>query len=185
MHLVTVEALSAIGATPERALRWLEPLRATCNAYDISTPQRASAFLAQIGHESGGLRYTTEIWGPTAAQLRYEGRADLGNVQPGDGLRYRGHGLIQVTGRMNHAQVRDRLRSRLGPHVPDFESSPELLAHEPWAALCAGDYWSSRRLNRLADVDDFQGITRKINGGLNGYADRMQRWHAVRREFGL
>lgn len=185
MHLITVEALRAIGASPARAQRWLEPLRATCQAYDISTPKRICAFLAQIGHESEGLLHTTEIWGPTDAQRRYEGRADLGNVNPGDGLRYRGHGLIQITGRSNHAQVRDRLRKRLGAHVPDFEELPELLAHEPWAALCAGDYWDSRNINPLADADDFKAVTRKINGGLNGYEDRSRRWRAVRQEMGL
>ena len=185
MHLITVEALRAIGASAARAQRWLEPLRATCQAYDISTPKRVCAFLPQIGHESEGLMYTTELWGPTAAQKRYEGRADLGNVKHGDGLRFRGHGLIQITGRSNHAQVRDRLRERLGAHVPDFEEFPELLAHEPWAALCAGDYWDSRNINPLADADDFEAVTRKINGALNGYADRERRWKAVRRFMGL
>ena len=185
MHLITVESLRAIGASPARAQRWLEPLRATCQSYDISNARRICAFLAQIGHESQGLFYTTEVWGPTAVQRRYEGRADLGNVQRGDGSRYRGHGLIQITGRSNHAQVRDRLRKRLGAHVPDFENSPEQLAFEPWAALCAGDYWDSRNLNALADLDKFEAITRKINSGLNGYEDRQARWHAVRKEFGL
>lgn len=185
MHLITVEALQAIGANLTRAQRWLEPLRATCEAYDINTRKRVCAFLAQVGHESEGLLYTTELWGPTAAQRGYEGRSDLGNVRPGDGLRYRGHGLIQITGRSNHAQIRDRLRARLGAHVPDFEERPELLAHEPWAALCAGDYWDSRNINQLADVDAFEAITRKVNGGLNGHKDRLQRWHAVRQEMGL
>lgn len=182
---VTLETLRAIGASQTGAHRWLEPLQATCEAYGINTGERVAAFLAQIGHESQGLVHTTELWGPTAAQRRYEGRRDLGNVKPGDGLRYRGHGLIQITGRANHAAVRDRLRKRLGEHVPDFEERPELLAHEPWAALSAGDYWDSRHLNQLADAGDFEQLTRRINGGLNGYEDRLQRWRAVRREMGL
>ena len=184
MH-ITTRVLRAIGASPPNALRWLAPIQSTCDTYGINTPERMAAFLAQIGHESGGLRHTSELWGPTAAQQRYEGREDLGNVRRGDGLRYRGHGLIQITGRANHAAVRDRLRERLGDSVPDFEASPELLAQAPWAALSAGDYWDSRNLNALADAGDFEGITRKINGGLNGYGDRKQRWGAVRREMGL
>ena len=122
------------------------------------------------------------MWGPTAAQSNYEGRADLGNSQPGDGSRYRGHGLIQVTGRFNHARVRDRLRARLGDGVPDFEASPELLAQPEWAAMSAADYWDDRGLNALADQatpEAFVAITRKINGGTNGLADRQARLAAV------
>jgi putative chitinase len=126
------------------------------------------------------LRSTTEQWGPTPAQRRYEGRADLGNTQPGDGERFKGHGFIQVTGRFNHARVRDRLRERF-PDVPDFEAEPERLAELPWAALSAADYWDDKGLNALADAGDFAAITRKINGGLNGQADRLARWGKAKR----
>ncbi len=77
----------------------------------INTPARAAAFLAQVGHESGQLRYLREIWGPTPAQVRYEGRADLGNAQPGDGKRFMGRGLIQITGRKNYADCGAALAS--------------------------------------------------------------------------
>lgn len=186
--------LSTLGARPAHAelhQPWLERAMA---AYGIATPARAAAFLAQLAHESGRFRYTVEIWGPTAQQLRYErdpgalwARRDtrnaatlrnalafeLGNSEPGDGARYRGHGLIQVTGRFNHARRRDRLRARFGPEVPDFEAFPEQLAEPRWAALSAADFWDEKGLNALADAGDFEAITRRINGGLNGYADRQ------------
>lgn len=186
------------GATPAAAQRWSQALAEAMQAYQINTPARAAAFLAQLGHESGRLRYTSEIWGPTAQQMRYErepsalwARRDsknpathrnslafeLGNSEPGDGSRYRGRGLIQVTGRFNYGRRRDRLRARLGADaVPDFEAQPELLAEPAWAALSAADYWDEKGLNALADAGDFELITRRINGGLNGYADRLKLW---------
>lgn len=167
--------IAAVGCSAHAAEVFAQPLADACAAYEINTPTRLAAFLAQIGHESGAFKYTSEIWGPTPAQQRYEGRADLGNTQPGDGSRYRGRGLIQTTGRHNYARVRDRLRRRYSD-VPDFEQQPEALTVPQWAALSAADYWDDRGLNSLADVGDFEGITRKINGGLNGYEDRKTRW---------
>lgn len=157
-----------------RAALWAAHLTEAMDAYQIDTWRRQTAFLAQIGHESGGLAYTSEIWGPTPAQARYEGRLDLGNTQPGDGSKYRGHGLIQVTGRANHIRVRNRLHDRY-PSVPDFEAEPEALTQPRWAALSAADYWDDKGLNELADNNQFQLITRKINGGLNGQVDRLAR----------
>lgn len=178
--MITLQVLQAAGAKQRHAATWQQPIRDACDAYGINTAARVAAFLAQCGHESMGFAVTTELWGPTAAQRRYEGRADLGNTQPGDGSRFRGHGLIQVTGRANHARARDRLRVRIGMHVPDFEERPELLAQAPWAALSAADYWDDRGINALADAGDFRAVTRAVNGGYNGYEDRLQRWHAVR-----
>jgi len=177
---ITIEALRAVGATPTRAAEVLEPLKAACALYDITTPARQAAFLAQVGHESGGFRYTSEIWGPSDAQRRYEGRRDLGNTQPGDGERFKGHGFLQTTGRANHAAVRDRLRARLSIDVPDFEQEPEKLTELQWACLSAADYWDMRRINELADAGDFLGITRRVNGGTNGLADRHARWERVK-----
>ncbi len=179
-QLVTSAALRAAGATQALADKWWSHVSAACGVYEINTPERIAAFLAQIGHESGGFRWTTEIWGPTPAQQRYEGRKDLGNTQAGDGERFKGHGLIQTTGRYNHARVRDRLRMKLGTDVPDFEESPELLAMPEWAAVSAADYWDDKGLNALADSGQFEAITRKINGGLNGQADRLARWGRVK-----
>src|SRR4051812_45809152 len=100
MNITLQQLASATGAGVVRAQGWLAHVQRTLDVYHINTRARAAAFLAQIGHESAGLRFTTEIWNPAQvpAQGRYEGRADLGNVKPGDGFRFRGHGLIQVTG---------------------------------------------------------------------------------------
>lgn len=177
--MITVEALRAVGASRQKAAELLEPLKAACAFYGIDTPKRICAFLAQYGHESEGFLYATELWGPTPAQKRYEGRIDLGNTQPGDGSKFRGHSYGQVTGRANHARVRDRLRARF-PGVPDFEENPEELAKLPWAILAACDYWDDHHCNNYADADDFVGLTRAINGGENGLADRKLRWQRVK-----
>lgn len=167
------------------AATWLPEINLAMTAYSIDTLERQAAFLAQIGHESGGLVYPTELWGPTAAQARYEGREDLGNTQPGDGKRFRGHGLIQVTGRYNHARMRDRLRARFpGMNVPDFELNPDALATPRWAALSAADFWDDHGLNAWADRGDFDGVSDIINrgrktsreGDANGYADRFAKY---------
>lgn len=158
-----------------RAGNWLAAINEALEVFGIDTPKRQAAFLAQIAHESGNLQYVRELWGPTEAQKRYEGRADLGNTQLGDGFKFRGHGLIQTTGRANHARVRDGLRAR-GFDCPDFEDDPDKLMIPRWAALSAGLFWDDHQLNDLADSGDFERITRKINGGLNGYAERRVLW---------
>lgn len=160
------------GCTPLLANRFLEPLQAACEAFEINNPARLSAFFAQIGHESGRLVYVREIWGPTDSQRRYEGRKDLGNTEPGDGRGYLGRGLIQITGRANYTQLRDELR-KTDPATPDFVASPEILEQPAWAAKSAAWFWRSRGLNALADAGQFELITRRINGGLNGQADRL------------
>lgn len=161
------------GARIDRATAFLPHIEAAMDEFEINTTLRQAAFLAQIGHESGGLHWTAELWGPTPAQARYEGRADLGNTQPGDGSRYRGRGLIQTTGRTNYQATGDALGV-------DLIAQPELLAEPALAARSAGWFWRSHGLNNLADVGDFELITRRINGGLNGYAERMALWVAAR-----
>lgn len=162
--------IAATGATPALAAKWLQPLSRTCQRYEINTDVRLAAFLAQIGHESGGLAYTREIWGPTPQQLRYEKPSslakDLGNTEEGDGSRFRGRGLIQITGRSNYTA----LSKDLGV---DAVTKPELLEQSPLAADVAGWFWNKRKLNRAADVGDFKLITRRINGGLTGYGHRL------------
>lgn len=164
---ITPELLMVVyGCSPTLAELYAGPLDRAMQRYDITTPARIAAFLAQIGHESGRLRHVREIWGPTPAQTRYEGRADLGNTQPGDGSRYRGRGLIQITGRANYAQVSQALGI-------DFVATPEALEAPGPAALSAAWFWHSRNLNALADAGQFEQITRRINGGLNGQPDRI------------
>ena len=103
------------------------------------------------------------------------GARNLGNTQPGDGWRFRGRGPMGTTGRSNYRILRSRLRARLGPNVPDFEEQPEALEDPAWGALSAADFWERTGCNALADVGDFEAITRAINGGLNGHADRVVR----------
>lgn len=177
--MLTAQQLrAATGCTPARAEAWLPHITRACDAFAINTPARLAAFLAQIGHESGRLAYVREIWGPTPAQQRYEGRADLGNTQPGDGKRYMGRGLIQTTGRANYRATRDGLAAWM-PDVPDLEAVPALLERPDLAAMSAAWYWHSRKLNALADAGDFATITRRINGGTNGMADRLALYGAA------
>ena len=109
MLLTAAQLQAATGCTAERAAQFAPHLTEACNAYSITTPERLAAFLAQVGHESGSLRFTSEVWGPTPAQRGYEGRRDLGNTQAGDGFRYRGRGIFQLTGRANYRDIGDAL----------------------------------------------------------------------------
>ena len=134
--------------------------------YQIIGSKRVAAFIAQIGHESGQLKYVKEIWGPTAAQTKYEGRKDLGNTVAGDGSKYRGRGLIQITGRANYIMCGEAL-------ALDLINHPELLEKPQHACMSAAWFWLTRGLNTLADAGQFDRITRRINGGQNGAADRQ------------
>jgi|UniRef100_UPI003D18FD06 putative chitinase len=145
-------------------------LRKYMEQYEINTPIRISMFLSQIAHESGELRYTREIWGPTDAQRRYEKRIDLGNLHVGDGKKFMGRGLIQITGRANYAACSLALTGS-----PDtFLDNPELLSTPKYATESACWFWYDRGLNELADSEDFQRITKRINGGLNGLESRIK-----------
>ncbi len=145
-----------------RADVFAEPLSRAMYEFDINNPAREAAFLAQIAHESVSLRYVREI----ASGEAYEGRSDLGNVAAGDGVRFKGRGLIQITGRANYAACASALNLPLLDH-------PELLEEAENACRSAAWYWKSRGLNELADAGDFRLITKRINGGYNGYADRL------------
>jgi predicted chitinase len=146
--------------------------------HEINTPLRASAFLAQLAHESAELKYMEEIWGPTAAQKRYEGRKDLGNTQLGDGKRFKGRGPIQLTGRANYKTFGELLGV-------DFVGNPDLAATPEWGFLTAALYWKRKGLNELADVGDFKTITKRINGGYNGLADRERYYEVAKKALGV
>lgn len=141
-------------------------LNTAMNRYQIVGTKRVAAFIAQIGHESGQLKYVKEIWGPTAAQTKYEGRKDLGNTVAGDGSKYRGRGLIQITGRANYIMCGEAL-------ALDLINHPELLEKPQHACMSAAWFWVTKGLNTLADAGQFDRITRRINGGQNGTADRQ------------
>lgn len=149
-------------------------LNTAMNRYGIVGTARAAAFIAQVGHESGQLRWVREIWGPTAQQAGYEGRADLGNTVKGDGSTYRGRGLIQITGRANYAACGEALGL-------DLLNQPTLLEQPQNAAMSAAWFWSTRGLNTLADQGELVKITRRINGGINGLEDRLQLWERAKK----
>jgi predicted chitinase len=139
--------------------------------FAITTQARGAAFLAQVLHESGRLRCFEEL----ASGAAYEGRADLGNTHPGDGRRYKGRGPIRLTGRSNYRVAGKALELPL-------EQQPLLAAHHDVGWRIAGWYWRARGLNGHADRDDFRRITRLINGGQNGAADRVALWAICKRQ---
>lgn len=166
MNLTTQQLATATGARIDRAEGRLAIYNELLDVYQINTRLRMACFLANVGVESGGFKYSREIWGPTPAQLRYEGRKDLGNTEPGDGAKYPGHGDIQNTGRRNHQLMRDMLRLRF-PNlaVPDFEAEPQKLAELPWAAYSAGEFWVMNSINRYADAANFDACRDEVNRG--------------------
>jgi putative chitinase len=170
LGLTAEKVATATGAALEVAAAFLPILNDALPRYQINTTARIAAFLAQIGHESEGLHWLVEIWGPTPAQVRYEPPSpkatELGNVMPGDGLRYRGRGLLQITGRANYRTIGNALGE-------DFEGSPQLVAVPKWAVETACLFWQTHKLNDMADAGDFQRITETINGGLTGEAARL------------
>jgi putative chitinase len=135
----------------------------------IDTPLRLSHFMAQLAHESAHFQVTREF----ASGAAYEGRADLGNTEPGDGIRFRGRGLIQTTGRANYKEATADIQTMI-PSAPNFVDDREALEEFPWALLAGVSYWRRRNINADADRDDLEAVTRKINGGLNGLSDRRQ-----------
>lgn len=188
----------ATGATKQ----WAEVVLAAMKAYGINTPLRQAHFLAQAGHESGGFKRLVENLNYSADGLRatwptrftaasaaefarqpekianrvYGNR--MGNVEPGDGWKYRGRGIFQLTGRENYARAGKALGLPL-------EREPERLESPEAAALTAAWYWHDRGLNALADADDLMAVTRRINGGLHGLDDRRQRLVRAKRALGL
>lgn len=158
--------------------------------YEVNTPQRVAAFLAQVIHESGGFRYLREI----ASGQAYEGRKDLGNVFPGDGVRYKGRGYLQTTGRNNYATVSIEI---FGDDT--LLKNPDLLATPKYGMLSALLFWQSRGLNRYADMPvtekvltkaygylrPYAYITYRINGGLTHINERIRIYNVICKEFGL
>ena len=140
--------------------------------YRINTPQRVAAFIAQIGYESGSFMYAEEI----ASGIDYEGRKDLGNTSKGDGKRYKGRGLMQITGKTNYRDVSNAL-------MVDFVNYPDLLKTPDYAVESACWFWQSKGLNELADKGDFLRITKIINGGYNGLSEREANYNRAKKIF--
>lgn len=166
--MITEEDLKKFGVTAKLIPIIVKWFNEYADKYCVNSPQRIAAFFAQVMHESCNFKYTREI----ASGAAYEGKKDLGNIYPGDGKKYKGHGYIQVTGRSNHAAIsRDT--------GIDFLNNPELLTTPQYAMLSAFWFWDTRKLNELADKAWLKTITKKINGGLNGWAERLAYYNRI------
>lgn len=132
--------------------------------YEINTELRIKHFLGQASHETDGFATLTEY----ASGRAYEGRKDLGNTQKGDGIKFKGRGIFQLTGRANYKLFGDKLGV-------DLIGNPDLAATPQYAVLTACEYWNNRKLSTYADQDDLKAITKRINGGYNGLDDRILR----------
>lgn len=178
------------GCTLTLAEKHAPTLAAAMEQFSITTPLRIAHFLAQVGQESGGLRYTKELWGPTTQQLRYERDMlapwlqdprdaklpmydknrlayRLGNFEAGDGAKFRGRGLIQLTGRANYV----RSGTALGYN---FVDNPEIVERAEFAALTAAEFWAHNGCNELADKDDVIAVTKRVNGGTTHLEERKE-----------
>lgn len=176
---ITVDTLSKITGKPvnDNMRSVVAALDLYGSKFGLDRPHRLAHYLPQIIHENGAFRYDREVWGPTAAQKRYDTRTDLGNTKEvdGDGKLYAGRGPFQITGKSNYQQFTDWCRAQ-GLNPPDFVAKPDLVITDPWEGLVPIWYWSTRKLNDYADDNDIEQITKKINGGLNGFADRLN-WY--------
>lgn len=163
-------------ATDENVKKFLPYLNDTMRTFEINTPLRQAHFLAQLGHESGSLRYVREL----ASGKAYEGRKDLGNVQPGDGVMYKGRGLIQLTGRANYEAFNGFLDDDV-----DVVKHPAKVEEPELATLVAGWFWWKNSLNKLADKDDVVAVTKRVNGGTNGLEDRKGHLSRAKKVLGV
>ena len=213
MANITLSEDQVLGIMPRapQIAAWLPPINEAIERFSISSPPRAAAFLAQVAHESGELTRLVESLSYTAPRLMkvwpkrfptlekateyerndqklanyvYAKRMGNGDEITGDGWRYRGRGLIQLTGRGNYAKAGQGIGLAL-------DQSPELLEQPRGAALSAAWFWASRGLNELADdqnddddIEDFVMITVTINGGKAGLAERMRYWEKAKEVLG-
>ena len=185
--MLTTEQLQKImpGLPAAKGAQFFPFLTAAIAEFNIDAPARTAAFLAQLAHESGQFKFMQEIWGPTPAQQRYEPTTTLsttlGNTEVGDGRRFKGRGPIQITGRANYRRFGDLLGLSLVDN-PDSAALPDV------AFRVAGLFWSKKGLNELADrvtPEAFREITRRINGGFNGLAERERFYEAAKSALGV
>jgi len=161
-------------ATEANIDKFYQPMLDTFSKFCIDTKLRQAAFIAQIAHESGSLKYVREI----ASGVAYEGRKALGNTEPGDGPKYKGRGLIQLTGRANYEAASKYFRT-------DFVRFPEWVERPEYATAVSGWFWYRHKLNPLADVRDIRRITKIINGGYNGLDSRITHYNRALKAFGI
>lgn len=172
--MTPAELLAVMPLAGQRAALYAPYLTEAMREHGIHSAHRQAAFLAQVAHESGSLKYMREIADGSA----YEGRLDLGNNEPGDGVRFAGRGPIQVTGRANYA------RCAVALNMPLVEE-PRLLEAPAAGCLASAWWWRDRGCNELADQDKFGRITKTINGGYTGLDDRLSHWLRARKVLGL
>ena len=171
-ELTRDEVIYIMPRADKRVDRFLPYLNKYAQIYQVDTTLRMAHFLAQIAHESGELLYKREI----ASGMKYEGRKDLGNVVKGDGPKFKGRGLIQVTGRYNYSLISKDLDV-------DFVAHPELLEEDEYAVASAFWFWDRNRLNTYADNDDVVTITKRINGGTNHLKERKEYLERAKKVF--
>jgi len=201
--MIDQEQLATLTTNLTLATKWVDPLNSAMDEFEINTSERAAMFLAQLAHESAGFAITEEsLFYKSADRLRavwprrfgemsdqevapyvrapyqlasfiYADRMGNGDEASGDGWRFRGRGLIQLTGRTNYTAMSQALGV-------DLVNEPDLAAMPAEAARIAGRYWWTQDCNALADVGDFEGITKRINGGLVGQADRVAKLEIIR-----
>jgi putative chitinase len=187
--MITSEQLTKLGIDT----KWLEPLNETFAKFEINTPARMASFIGQCKHESGNFSHLEENLNYSAVRLNqvfpnrftlakaqdcvakgkqaiaegmYGHRADLGNTKDGDGGLFFGRGLIQLTGRANYTSFANAIKN------DEIVNNPSLVATPEFACLSAGWFWSTRKLNDLADKADYDTMTKRINGGTLGLAER-------------
>jgi putative chitinase len=187
--MITSEQLTKLGIDQ----KWLQPLNDTFAKFDINTPKRMASFIGQCQHESGNFNHLEENLNYSAVRLTqvfparftlakaqdcvakgkaaiaegmYGKRADLGNTQDGDGGKFFGRGVIQLTGRANYTSFATAIGK------PELIENPSLVATPEYACLSAGWFWNTRKLNDLADKSDYDTMTKRINGGTLGLAER-------------
>ena len=195
MMLVTTQMLCTI-TTPELAERWVEALNETCEEFGIDTPFRIAGFLSNVAHESAGFKFVKENLNYSAASLMrvwpqrfptveiaqryamqpekianraYADRMGNGDEASGDGAKFLGRGLIQLTGKNNYVAYSLACNNEALQH-------PEIVEQPKYAAESAGWFWNVNRLNTLADAQDVGGMCRRINGGYNGLDDRQMKY---------
>lgn len=164
---MTLDQLSRIytHAKAERLARFYPFLDEFMRGFAIVGPKREAAFLATIAVESLELTYTRELGGPSYFD-KYDDRKDLGNVEPGDGYRFKGRGLIQITGRASY----EKASKALGI---DYVEDPTLMESEEEATRVSCWWWQDAGCNEIADIPDFKAVTRRVNGGLTAYDRRV------------
>lgn len=197
--MIETKHLVAAGVKPDTAVDWLRPIRSACDRFEINTPLRVAAFIAQCAHESGGftrlvenLNYSADalirVWPkrfPTMeialryhrqpekiANSVYASRMGNGPESSGEGWKYRGRGLKQLTGKSNYTACGHALGV-------DLVASPDLLLNPEFASLSAGWFWKTNNCSPLAEAREFELLTKRINGGLIGLSDRRSRYERV------